>query len=277
MAAGRVTELLDEAWRLLQVTMFLEWSEVGSFSEAELDVLNTDALKAKSVQQAVLQLKTDYWKRAPWSFAVLGHPDENVARAGGIQIRADFQRDPRPPPVQHRSTWTLMKEGAHFGAQLDLFIAGTPRGECSPLFQERVALWALMPVVETTIEEKHARASLENKRHHIGPVRVSLANRGPLLERNLARDPSSLVGLLQSFEETRQLAELPALVDLEAHPDLLELRHSIQVETGKCYAPKTSQLLPVLSSIVYHCDLPGSHRSLQDAKKYNGKAKAQQT
>ena len=32
MAAGWVTELLDEAWRLLEVTI-LEWSEVGSFSE----------------------------------------------------------------------------------------------------------------------------------------------------------------------------------------------------------------------------------------------------
>ena len=45
------------------------------------------------------------------------------------------------------------------------------------VFAQWMAIFRIMSCVETCIEEKHGRVSLDIKKHAIGPTRVSLANR----------------------------------------------------------------------------------------------------
>ena len=54
--------------------------------------------------------------------------------------------------------------------------------EVGDAFAKDVARLRFIIVVETSIESKHARVSLARRTHTIGPVKVSLSNRLPLLD-----------------------------------------------------------------------------------------------
>ena len=51
------------------------------------------------------------------------------------------------------------------------------RWSVGDVFAQWLAIFRLFSVVETSIEEKHGRVALDIKKHKIGPIRVSLANR----------------------------------------------------------------------------------------------------
>ena len=94
--------------------------------------------------------------------------------------------DPRKE-VHDPRTWSFLEPDSHFATELDQFIDGTPRAECSLRFRRRVAKFRFCFAVETSIEEKHARATMAKARHHIGPVRFCLSNRLSMLETWLQR------------------------------------------------------------------------------------------
>ena len=66
-------------------------------------VLNTDDRKrvmddfyaGKAFIEYILILKLGFWETLPYKLAVLGHPDEEVARVGGQRIVEKFNKDPR--------------------------------------------------------------------------------------------------------------------------------------------------------------------------------------
>eukprot|EP00973_Karenia_brevis_P091614 12408341-Karenia_brevis.AAC.1 len=155
-------------------------------------------------------VKFDYACRLPVGLAVLAHPDEEVAREGGRRMRAQFDRDPRPPPVHHRKTWKLMNPEAAFRQQLDAFLdSDITRDSCGDEFKKCVGEFKLIPICETTIEAKHREPSILGSARKIGPVRVSLANRMSMLERLLQQAPGTLTELMDALELTRSFVKIP--------------------------------------------------------------------
>lgn len=66
---------------------------------------------------------------------------------------------------------------------LDLFATTSiPLRELGAFFVSEVAKLRFVIVVETTIENKHARVTLARRTHAIGPVIVSLTNRILMLD-----------------------------------------------------------------------------------------------
>ena len=116
-----------------------------------------------------------------------------------------------------------------------------------------VATFTMMPVVETTIEEKHSRATMEAKGHAVGLVRLSLSNRLPLLERNLTRQPEQLRPLLDCLDVTRKFGEAVILFGLGDHP----------LFCGDKDQLKSWQLAKLLALVLYHADIDAESRSLQ--------------
>ena len=140
-----------------------------------------------------------------------------------------------------------------FRVGLDLFIGGAPRWRCNPTFSRQVSIFRMFPCAETTIEEKHGQVTLDLKTHHIGPTRVSLANRLPMMERMLSTFPDQLPHLVECLEKTRAIAEVPQLWEFTAHP---MLKH-VNTHRGP------SSWVPLVKSIIYHCDLDTGYRSLR--------------
>ena len=166
-----------------------------------------------------------------------------------------------------------MNPDAPFSQALDRFIdEGVPRAECGAAFLLEIAKFKFMPVVETTIEEKHSRVAISAGKHSIGPVQVSLANRLPLLERSLAQSPSSLTTLLDSLGHTRALSKIPALFDFEAHPSLKPFRTARGYTHGS--GESKGDIMPTLVEIVYHCDIEGGYHSLSKQSKHHDRASA---
>ena len=90
---------------------------------AELDIVMEDFRIGKDTVVCVLALKTTYLQQLPILFAGLEAVDEEEARSIAIRIKAAWDTDPREV-VHHRVTWSLMKIGTTFAAELDKFIDG---------------------------------------------------------------------------------------------------------------------------------------------------------
>ena len=263
MADGMSSQVLASAWAHIEKVMRAKYLRLHPLSPEQLELLQSEMRLAQSAQEALLRTKNDYWERLPWSLAAVAQVDEDRAREKARLCVLAFERDPRPPPVHHPRTWFLMAPGAPFRVELDEFIAGAPRWSLSDSFLEVLAEMKLMPCVETTIEEKHARVTQAKARHHIGPVRVSMSNRFPMLERRLLSQPEHLSDLLRMFEGARTLAKLPARLDLQDHPLLQNWK------PGKGH----SFLVPLLTAMVYHSDLDTCFFSLRRPIKADMKVK----
>jgi hypothetical protein len=127
-------------------------------------------------------LKMDSWSRLPWLLCGLASTKTQTQIDIAQRAIAQFDKDPRRS-CHHRLTWAFLHPGGPLRSGLDWLARGAPLGECNSEFREAVAGLRMTIVVETTIEAKHARVSLARRTHYVGPVRVSLSNRLPLLER----------------------------------------------------------------------------------------------
>ena len=93
------------------------------------------------------------------------------------------------------------------------------------------------------------------KCHHIGPVKVPLANRLSLLERWLARDHIDVRELLRCFTQARSLFQASVLLDCERHPAIAS-QPRFRKRGG------ASKLHPVLTAVCYNCSIESIYRSL---------------
>ena len=105
--------------------------------------------------------------------------------SGGVTILRTIEVEPRPE-THHRYTVKVLFN-PDFLAGLKKFVGWEPRSQCGHTFLWHVGVLRLTPVVETTIEEKHARTTVARRAHHIGPARISLANRLPWMERSISQ------------------------------------------------------------------------------------------
>ena len=205
---------------------------------------------------ALLKLKLDHWKKLPWLLCGLAHSDESVGRRIGQEALEQFSRDPRAE-CHHRLTWQLLQPGSEFRTGLDDFLGGSPLHGCNRLFQEQVATFRFMIIVETTVESKHARVSAVRRAHAVGPVKVSLANRMPLLERWLKRKHVQVIDVVQSLSGTRTLPRAASLLNLDNHP---AMRDVSGLRRGGPAA-----MHPVLASVLYNCDMDSMFKPQKEA------------
>lgn len=211
-------------------------------------------------------MKLGYLQTLPWALAALGLADEERARAAGLRVRALFRRNPLPPPVQHKKTWELMNPEAPFSIALDRFIdEGCSRRDCGRDFNFEIAKWKFMPDAETIIEEKHARVSHASaKSPNFGKVKVSLANRLPMLERSLARCPSSITSLMDSLALTRSFFQVPELFGFASHPALVSQQKA-----------SSQNMAGALADIIYRCDAQGTYQTFRRQGLHNEHATQQ--
>ena len=166
----------------------------------------------------LLRLKTSYLQKLPWLFVGLAHVCQQTSREIGAQILRQWELDPRPE-AHHRITAKLLSPGS-FLESLKAWVEGANFDDLCEPFQRQVSAWRFTPIVETTIEEKHARVALSKRSRRLGPVRISLSNRLPLMERWIRKNTISATDLLERFNRTRSLKTVPALLGLQDHPAL---------------------------------------------------------
>ena len=202
----------------------------------------------------------NYVKKAPISFGGLAHADEATARVLGFRARADFNLDPRREAHDER-TWRLMAPGSLFSREVDRFIdEGVPRNSLATPLLEEIAIFRVIMMLETIMEQRHAIASVTVRRHFIGPVRLSLSNRLPMLERWVRLGQVSGAEVLEAFSESLQLLRQPDHVGVGLH-SLLNTAHT----------PATMRVN--LAKVIYRCSLEDMCASQAGPKKHHDSEK----
>lgn len=265
IADGYLFTVLDEAWAEVEAKCIIGETFLRDLPlrPTQYQIIIKDMSIARSSQVGYVRIKNGYYQKLPWFIASLCVRDENRARSNAVKIRDQFNMDPRPPPVHDESTWALMAPGAPFSAELDAFIAGRPRWSCAECFTEEVASTRCWKCAETTSEEKHGRVKFAMSHHHVGGVRVALANRMPMLERYLMRYKGFFEEFMKAFAEVRTLSSVPALFGFKDHPLLSGNR------------PATWQLATIIPEIIYRMDSDSAFRSLRKQAEMNKKVKQQ--
>ena len=171
----------------------------------------------------------------------------------------------RPPITSMMETKDTLYH-AHFRLALDNFAAGATREEAGGVeWLEPLAKWRFVSVVETTVEAKHARVQHASRlARNMGPVRVSLSNRLPLLERWLLRNQVDAGHLVQLFGEARSLKAMIGRLGVERHPALKQL---LDLKEGSA-----ARIRPVLAKILYGVTIEDSYRSVADLANEHAKA-----
>ena len=217
-------------------------SQLRRMSEEEHQLL-CDGLAAMKIHlQLQLQGKLDWRLRLPWLLIGTAHTDEGIARQCARKALAAFDQDGRQE-VHHRISWSWCQPASPQRCDLQRIIDGAARESLSPRFLAMLATMRFIPIVESCIESRHARVSLESV-VGLGPVRVSLSNRLPLIEARIASDPNFLSELAACCEEARDFKHVPTAMGFEEHPLL---------QTSRLKAP--SDWVPVLTQIIYRCAL----------------------
>jgi hypothetical protein len=245
LVAGKALELLQSLCDISFANLISDAAAPGAMplTDEDRQTLAQDIATARAHLQLELQTKLDWTQRLPWLLLALAHVHEPTARLMGRRALEEFERDPRKT-AHHRITWAWFKPGSRLWTAFHAFIfENRSRSSLPGVFLNSVASARFVPIVETTIEAKHKAVAMESIRG-MGPVRVSLSNRLPLLERHVRDDPRYLLRLVECFEEARQFKQIPMLLGLADHPSLQHLRRM-----------RSSDLVQVLTRIIYRCDV----------------------
>ena len=221
---------------------------------------------------SLFMLKLVFWQQLPWMLCGLAIGDEVRAKEIGRKAIQLFSEDPRRE-VHHRITWFWLHPGGLLRYQLDMYVStDMSRDQVGQPFCRMVAALRFVIVVETTIEEKHAKVTAARRRHCIGPVRVSLANRLPMLERWIHRGHMTADELLACFDRMRSLNSIVKEFSFELSPELAQRKSgAVQLSSRSLRDPHT-----VCTSIFYGCSIESMYRSLRGAADSDRKAKDKQ-
>ena len=125
--------------------------------------------------------------------------------------------------LHHRVTWLFCEV---YRLDLDAFISGTPMNQLSHGFRRLVAAMLFLPIVERSIEAKHAlvKMALYDAGMKGSTLRISFSNRLPQLRAQLERSPGMFKELLECFQRARNHKRVPYFFGLEHHPAFHGLR-----------------------------------------------------
>jgi hypothetical protein len=192
--------------------------------------------------------------------------DQLRARSNARNARAKFRDSPQIESLHDPKTWRLFKQDSAFARELDRFIDdGIDRDLLDKDFLFEIAVFRFLFIIETTVEARHAKAAVDIKKHFIGPVRISLSNRLPMLEYWLSIGYVTGHELLHFFEIARNLAKAPEVFGLSCHETLNPFQNGKRLTAA--------QFRVKLASVFYRLDITDMYRSTAKALKLHDSLK----
>ena len=255
LAAGALLQCFTALWSNKVAALLSVNGDATALTPAESTQILEDLDAGRANMHLQLQSKLDFWSRLPWLLAGLAHTDEGKARLCASSALSTFDLDARES-AHHRITWALLRPGK-FRAAIGSFVAGAPRFSMPDYVLNVIASFRFIPVVETTIEGKHAKVALESP-GFLGAVRVSLSNRFQVVERCLSCSVTA-ASFVRCFDQARRVRMLPALLGLASHPSLVP-------PMGGKRLPR-NVFVRNLIAVFYRCDLENMFLPLGDAKR----------
>ena len=157
----------------------------------------------------LLQFKFSFWSRLPYSLLAIAHPNESVARNSARRILGQWETfTPEQRAAAHGVAREFLEDTGvrSFRRILVGFIQGRfSRGsdEFRPVCA-RLACWAFAPLLERSIEGRHAivKRAAERAPNHSGAY-ISSALRMPGLIQAIELDPKVLLRLEKHFSSIR--------------------------------------------------------------------------
>ncbi|CAE7281754.1 unnamed protein product, partial [Symbiodinium microadriaticum] len=197
LAAGFISDFMTEKLEAA-VTMYPAQSE-----------LYHDYVTGLKHISFLLQMKFSFWTRLPYALLALSHPTEDVARNSARRLLGEWERLAEEARVQQHplAKEFLQDSGApHLRDLLVRFACGSI-SRCSDEFQPvraRLASWSFAPLLERSIEGRHAVAQRASVRapNHSGAY-ISSALRMPACVEAIEADPQVLVRLEKHFSSVR--------------------------------------------------------------------------
>ena len=254
LAAGYANDTFQEVWKTLEKHLHTSEFVVGArpISMDDWQILHGNASSSKAYLWAEFELKLVPYTHLPGVFSVLGHATEDIARSGAARIIDMIGQDPRLK-AHDTLTRTFIRPGVRRGELFNFARGRKPRHLRHQDFRNFIASKKFGSVIETDIEAKHARVSMASAMKSVGPVRVSLSNRLPWLERMLRKKHIHILQFMRYFEKARHISRIPWALGFEDHPHVVD----------SSVAP--SAMRKPIAKILYHCIRQGMYRSAKKA------------
>jgi hypothetical protein len=183
LARGVVTDLIAEFVQSATTSLLAELPPSLSAGDASSVLSDFQLGKAHMTEQIILKMR--HWTLLPWTLPALGDWDEPRARQSALRVRTMFDQIGHQQELHHRISWHWLRPGSEVRAQIDKFIAGTPRDDL-PLLSRLCAEMVFVPVAERCQEAQHSLVNrMVGSRKVSGPY-VSLILRMPEIERSLS-------------------------------------------------------------------------------------------
>ena len=275
MAAGKLLEILENLLDLAFSELLL--SDGIAFAKAEdIELLHECFEHCKNHLLLYLRLKLNFWQKVPYIFIGMAHWDLNIARRCAEVGRQQWQRCPEIK-AHHRLTVLMCYR---YAGQLDKFIQGASLASLSRDFQLVIATFMLIPIVERSIERKHALVKMALYSSHMkgSAVHISLSNRLPILASLLERMPALMEALLECFDEARKHYKVAYPLGLDNHPLITNLQASDKLKEAH-HSRKTphnhnSKYTVLLRQLVYRADEWTPSVSLREEQNHHLRARA---
>ena len=232
--------------------------EGGPLSPPDLQMLHKGFTACRNHLQLHLALKFHVWSKVPYIFCGLAHWDEAKARRCAEEGRRSFDETPAQE-VHHRVTVTFC---VYFRSDLDAFIVGRPLQHTSRGFRLAVARLLCIPIVERSIEAKHAyaKSALQSVHFKGVPVVLSLSCRLPEMRKLFLQRPRLLETFMTCFEKARNHCTVAHWLGITSHP---ALQSALQEKGGR----RRSRYSSALKAVIYRVDGLSSGWSLLDAER----------
>ena len=247
LIAGRLDDIQTTAWSNTEAELHTLplLPKAHQLTPADWEIVLNEFHVGQSTVNGLLEAKSGLWRRLPWKLCVLAHTQEEVARSFAAECVQEFDVDPRKES-HHRVTWLWLSPAGFRRPEIDKFLAGTPRSCLDFDTQKEIAALRFVSTVEASIEGRHARVAVAHRCHAVGPVKVSLANRLPMLEQCIVKKHICPVDLIECFGKARSLRVGARMLNLHTHPAVLRA-----VAEGR----STSGYHTQLTKALYNCSL----------------------
>ncbi|CAE7524520.1 unnamed protein product [Symbiodinium sp. CCMP2456] len=159
LASGKISEVYDAVSRQALVSVLMEAPLLLS-PEEQARVIS-DFGHARDHIKVLLMSKLDHWTRLPWSLCGLAAYDAETVRRNAQGIITAFEESP-DVDLHHRLTCKFMS--GQLLEDLRRLAEGAGMQTLTREFRLAVAALRFVPVVETTIESKHAVTSRLHRR-----------------------------------------------------------------------------------------------------------------
>ena len=228
MAAGRLTELCDGWWHTLRDSTVERIAQAAAapqnrnkFDDAAQVSIWEDFEAGHAYLELGLQVKFDFWNRTPWLLAGIAHHDTDTARRVASKACEAFDELHFDDPafVHHPLTLCFLQRDSLVRAEVNTFIASGVMGDRLKL---EAAKLRLTPVVERSIEAKHALVTRRAGRHFRTGRVVSLTLRMPDLLQCMHRDHTYFDQVVSSFARSRTPYAAAAALGIASHPLIVE-------------------------------------------------------